>query len=247
MPAEHPDSTGIFDSAMPTTQQLAKIRAAQAGVEFVRDGMVLGLGSGSTSELFVGELGARLGRDNLDIRAVATSERTAELAAAAGIRLIDPESVERLDLALDGADEVDPEFRMIKGRGGALLREKIVASVADRRIILIDRTKLVERLGSRHELPVEVSAFGHRWTLARLGSLAQSVRLRCRPDGTAYRTDGDNLIVDLRTGPIEDPQALESQLLSIPGVYETGLFIGLCDVLIVADDTGIEIRERGMH
>lgn len=229
---------------MSTNQDQAKRRAARSGVEFVHDGMVLGLGSGSTSELFVLELGERLCRERMSIRAVATSDRTAQLALSCGIELINPDSVDRLDLALDGADEVDPEFRMIKGRGGALLREKIVASAANQRIIMVDRTKLVERLGSEHDLPVEVSDFGHRWTSARLAPFAAGVRVRVDCDGNDYRTDGGNLILDIRTGPIDDPQLLESKLLAIPGVYETGLFNGLCDVLIVADAENVEIRRK---
>lgn len=229
---------------MSTSQDQAKLRAAKAGVEFVHDGMVLGLGSGSTSELFVKELGDRLRHEKLTIRAVATSDRTAQLALSYGIELIDPDTVDRLDLALDGADEVDPEFRMIKGRGGALLREKIVASAANQRIIMVDRSKLVERLGSRHELPVEVSKFGHRWTSVRLATFATDVNVRLDRDGMPYRTDGGNLILDVRTGPIVDPQLLEFQLLAIPGVYETGLFIGLCDILIVADANDVEIRRK---
>lgn len=208
--------------------------------------MALGLGSGSTSEMFVRELGERLQRDRLNVQAVATSDRTAKLAMTYGIELIDPDSVDQLDLAFDGADEVDPEFRMIKGRGGALLREKIVASAAKQRIIMVDRSKLVDRLGSRHELPVEISEFGHRWTSARLARFATSIHIRVDRDGSPYRTDGGNLILDVRTGPIADPLALENALLSIPGVYETGLFIGLCDVLIVADPESLEIRRNGI-
>lgn len=229
---------------MPTTQDQAKLQAAKAGVEFVHDGMVLGLGSGSTSELFVKELGERLRHEKLTIRAVATSDRTAQLALSYGIELIDPDSVDRLDLALDGADEVDPEFRMIKGRGGALLREKIVASAANQRIIMVDHSKIVERLGSRHELPVEVSNFGQRWTSARLAPFATDVKVRLDRDGRPYQTDGGNLILDVRTGPMHDPQILESQLLAIPGVYETGLFIGLCDILIVAEADAVAIRRK---
>ncbi|MBI1322292.1 ribose-5-phosphate isomerase RpiA [bacterium] len=229
---------------MSTSQDQAKLRAAKAGVEFVHDGMILGLGSGSTSELFVRELGERLRHEKMTIRAVATSDRTAQIASTYGIHLIDPESVGHLDLALDGADEVDPEFRMIKGRGGALLREKIVASAANQRIIMVDRSKLVDRLGSRHELPVEVSNFGHRWTSARMAPFATDVHVRLDRHGMPYRTDGGNLILDVRTGPIDNPQTLESQLLAIPGVYETGLFIGLCDILIVAEADDLEIRRK---
>lgn len=222
---------------------MAKTLAAKAGVEFVRDGMVLGLGSGTTSERFVELLADRIAIERIAIRAVATSERTARLALSRGIELIDPESVDRIDLALDGADEVDPEFRMIKGRGGALLREKIVSASSKQRIIMVDRTKLVDRLGTRHELPVEISDFGHRWTKHRIEYMLPATRIRTGIDGQPYRTDGRNLILDLNTGPIADASLLERRLLGIPGVYETGLFIGLCDILIIADETEVEIRQ----
>lgn len=223
---------------------MAKTLAAKAGVEFVRDGMVLGLGSGTTSERFVELLADRIAIERIAIRAVATSERTARLALSRGIELIDPESVDRIDLALDGADEVDPEFRMIKGRGGALLREKIVSASSKQRIIMVDRTKLVDRLGTRHELPVEISDFGHRWTKHRIEYMLPATRIRTGIDGQPYRTDGGNLILDLNTGPIADASLLERRLLGIPGVYETGLFIGLCDILIIADETEVEIRQN---
>jgi ribose 5-phosphate isomerase A len=223
---------------------MAKTLAAKAGVEFVRDGMVLGLGSGTTSERFVELLADRIAIERIAIRAVATSERTSRLALSRGIELINPESVDRIDLALDGADEVDPEFRMIKGRGGALLREKIVSASSKQRIIMVDRTKLVDRLGTRHELPVEISDFGHRWTKHRIEYMLPATRIRTGIDGQPYRTDGGNLILDLNTGPIADASLLERRLLGIPGVYETGLFIGLCDILIIADETEVEIRQN---
>lgn len=229
---------------MAINQEQAKLRAAVAGANFVHDGMILGLGSGSTAELFVRELGNKIARERLDIQVVATSERTALLAAECGIRLIEPETVECLDLVLDGADEVDSEFRMIKGRGGALLREKIVASAARTRVIMVDRSKVVHRLGAKHALPVEISTFGHHWTCSRLKRIVSEVRLRTLPNGEPFRTDGGNWIADLKTGEIEDPVRLEASLLAIPGVYETGLFVDLCDTLIVADDDNVEILRK---
>ncbi len=209
--------------------------------------MILGLGSGSTAELLVREIGKRITSERLEIQAVATSERTAQLAAECGIRLIDPESVESLDLVLDGADEVDSDFRMIKGRGGALLREKIVASAARTRVIMVDRSKLVGQLGTKHALPVEISTFGHHWTCSRLMRIVPDLHLRRLPSGDTFRTDGGNWIADLKTGAIEDPGQLEARLLAIPGVYETGLFVDLCDTLIVADEENVEIlRKRGI-
>lgn len=229
---------------MSYDQEKAKTLAARAGAELVRNGMTIGLGSGSTSEILVRELGARANRESLEIRAVATSERTARLAAECGIRLIDPDDVDQIDVVLDGADEVDPQNRMIKGRGGALLREKIVASIADLRIIMADRTKIVAKLGEKHWLPIEIASFGVRWTIERLRPFGVDLRLRTDANRTPVRTDGGNLIVDLKTGPIDDPERLQRKLLSIPGVYETGLFLGLCDILIIGDAEGIEIRRK---
>jgi ribose 5-phosphate isomerase A len=229
---------------MPDSQNIAKQNAAVAGANMVVHGMAVGLGSGSTAELLVEELGRRVIQDRLEITAVSTSVRTSQLASLAGIHVVDPAQVKRLDLVIDGADEVDPEYRMIKGRGGALLREKIVAAAGLKRVILVDQTKPVARLGTRHALPVEIAAFGQHWTIAKLAGLAHKVSLRCTSSGDPFITDGGNRIVDLQTGPIENPEALQAALLAIPGVFETGLFIGLCDVLIVADASGVEIRNR---
>jgi ribose 5-phosphate isomerase A len=229
---------------MPDSQNIAKQNAAVAGANMVVHGMAVGLGSGSTAELLVEELGRRVIQDRLEITAVSTSVRTSQLASLAGIHVVDPAQVKRLDLVIDGADEVDPEYRMIKGRGGALLREKIVAAAGLKRVILVDQTKPVARLGTRHALPVEIAAFGQHWTISRLAGLAHKVSLRCTSSGDPFITDGGNRIVDLQTGPIENPEALQAALLAIPGVYETGLFIGLCDVLIVADASGVQIRNR---
>lgn len=229
---------------MPDGQENAKRQAAIAGAAFVCDGMNVGLGSGSTAELLVHELGRRVREESLRFTAVSTSERTSQLALQEGIRIVDPAYVSALDLVIDGADEVDPQFRMIKGRGGALLREKIVAAAGQKRVILVDPTKPVEKLGLRHRLPVEIAAFGMHWTLKSLRQIIPSVDLRKSPDGELFITDGGNRIADLATGPIDVPEELQAQLLAIPGVYETGLFIGLCDVLIVAEPTGVSIRTK---
>ncbi len=222
----------------------AKRNAAKAGAGLVQSGMTVGLGSGSTAELLVGELAQRIQIETLSFKAVATSERTELLARQAGIEIIDPQYAPRLDLVIDGADEVDQQFQMIKGRGGALLREKIVASAADRRIILIDKSKQVIKLGSRHRLPVEISSFGFSWTINRIAEFGRSLLLRSKPEGLPFITDGGNFIVDLETGPIDDVQTLQYGLLAIPGVFETGLFLGLCDVLIIGDDISAKIETQ---
>jgi len=232
---------------MPDGQEHSKQQAAVAGASFVMPGMVVGLGSGSTAELLVKELGRRVLEEGLRIVAVSTSERTSQLALSVGIKVVEPTDVAELDLVIDGADEVDPAFRMIKGRGGALLREKIVAAAGRRRIILVDQSKPVAQLGLRHKLPVEIAEFGMNWTLASLRKIAPSLELRQTAQGGLYRTDGGNRIADLATGPIADPEALQASLLNIPGVYETGLFIGLCDLLVVAGEAGVEILNRPGH
>ena len=229
---------------MPDAQQTAKLNAAKAGAAFVESGMTVGLGSGSTAELLVAELGRRVVNEGLIITAVSTSERTSLLARQAGILVADPESVAGLELILDGADEVDARFRMIKGRGGALLREKIVASAARRRVILVDPSKPVKKLGMNHSLPVEIADFGRRWTLDQLAPLAKSISLRTNHDGSLFMTDGGNRIADLKTGPMDDPEGLQISLLQIPGVYDTGLFLGLCDVLIIGTADGVTVQEK---
>lgn len=222
----------------------AKINAAKVGAGYVESGMVIGLGSGSTAELLVAELASRLNNESLKFCAVATSERTEMLAIKAGIKIIEPDKVKKLDLVIDGADEVDPQFRMIKGRGGALLREKIVASAADVRIILIDQSKHVLKLGNKHRLPVEISTFGCKWTNERIAYFGIKHQLRMRTETEPFLTDGSNFIVDLETGPIDDVEKLQAGLLSIPGVFETGLFIDLCDVLITGDDHSAKIINK---
>ena len=229
---------------MPDGQELSKQNAAVAGASFVMPDMVVGLGSGSTAELLVKELGRRVLEEGLKIVAVSTSERTSQLAISVGIKVVEPADVAGLDLVIDGADEVDPAFRMIKGRGGALLREKIVAAAGQRRIILVDQSKPVAQLGLRHKLPVEIAEFGMNWTLASLRKIMPYIEMRKTAQGELYRTDGGNHIADLSTGLIANPEALQASLLMIPGVYETGLFIGLCDVLVVASETGVEILDR---
>jgi ribose 5-phosphate isomerase A len=221
-----------------------KLRAAQAAAELVETGMTVGLGSGTTASLVIQQLGQRVRDEGLKILAVATSVATAELAQSLRIPLRDVDAVDALDVAIDGADEVDPEFRMIKGRGGALLREKIVASVARRRIIVVTPDKRVSRLGLHAPLPVEVSPVGTRHIEARLREIATSTNLRTRPDGSPYQTDGGNKIIDCRFPNIDDPLALDTVIQRVVGVYETGFFFGLCDVLLVGHDDQVERVER---
>jgi len=219
-----------------------KKQAAKAAAELVKTGMVVGLGSGTTAIEVVRVLGDKL-REGLEIVGVPTSVATAELAHALGIPLRDIDDVDAIDLVIDGADEIDPSFRMIKGRGGALLREKIVACTASRRVIVVTPEKRVERLGAVAPLPVEVSPVGTRHIEARLRSLGARTRLRTVEDGTPFRTDGGNRIVDCYFPGIADPLGLDAGLQCLVGVYETGLFLGLCDVLIVGGADGAVVIE----
>lgn len=226
-----------------------KARAAAAAVDLVESGMMLGLGSGSTAEIFVGLLGERLADGDLsDIRGIPTSEATAAAARRAGVPLIEVDHVARIDLTVDGADEVDGRFRLIKGGGACLLREKIIAHASDRMVVIIDETKLVETLGA-YPLPVEVDPFGFTITAKKVfdalraaGAARPDVTLRRKGDsGEPLITDGGHYILDAACGAIPDPEAAAAYLNQIPGVIENGLFIGLARTVIVGEDSGVKI------
>lgn len=221
----------------------ARRRAGEAAAAEVKAGMMLGLGSGRTAEHFVRALGARV-RDGLDVIGVPTSEATAALARAEGVRLTTLDEHPELDLAIDGADEVDPRLRLIKGGGGALLREKIVASAAKRMIVVADPGKLVETLGA-FPLPIEVVSFGMGATTAAIrktaGKLGLSGPISLRQRGEKpFVTDGGNHILDASFGRIPDPDTLAAELNRIPGVVEHGLFIGLATSAIIARGDRVE-------
>lgn len=221
-----------------------KVAAARVAASLVETGMVLGLGSGSTSSRVVEALGERVRGEGLDIIGVPTSLATARLAESCGLRLTELDQVASLDMAIDGADEVDGEFRMIKGRGGALLREKIVAAASRRRVIVITENKRVERLGHQYPVPVEVSGFGLRHTEQSLRNQGATTTLRLTEDGTPFRTDEGHLILDCRFLEIADPEELNVRLNSLVGVFETGLFVGLCDQLVIGQSEGVELVEK---
>jgi ribose 5-phosphate isomerase A len=225
-----------------------KRQAAARALEHVRDGMKLGLGTGSTAKHFVELLGERV-RGGLDVIGVPTSEATRADAVRCGIPLTTLDDVDRLDLTIDGADEIDPSLNLIKGGGGALLREKIVAAASDRMIVIADDSKWVEVLG-RFPLPVEVVPFGLAATrraigeaIARSGNSGQMV-LRNGKDGHVFVTDGGHWIVDAHLGRIADADRLAGLLTSIPGVVEHGLFIGLASMAMLAGPQGIRVVER---
>ena len=212
-----------------------KRAAAEKALELVQDGMLVGLGSGSTARYFTEGLG-RLVAGGMKVRGVPTSRDTAELAAELGIPIV-TELIGQIDLAVDGADEVDPALNLIKGRGGAMAREKLVAAASKRFVVVVDETKLVKQLGVG-VLPVEVLPFLWRLTAERLAALGVSLVLRGGEE-TPYITDNGNLILDLTVeGGIKDPGAFDLELKKVTGVVEHGLFVGMTDTVIVAGPEG---------
>ncbi len=222
-----------------------KQAAAEKAVEFVRSGMVVGLGTGSTAVFATRRIGALLKAGTLtDIIGFPTSKETADEALKAGIPLLDAECPQPVDLTIDGADEVDPQLDLIKGGGGALTREKIVAEASRREIIVVDASKLSPRLGTRFALPVEVIPFGWRSQARYLESLGAKVVVRAGASGCSFTTDQGNMILDCAFGPIADTRALADRLAARAGIVEHGLFLGLATDLIVAGPDGVEHRTR---
>jgi ribose 5-phosphate isomerase A len=230
------------------SDDLAKVNAAAEALKYVKDGMVLGLGTGSTSAHFVRLLGERV-RQGLRVKGVPTSEATRVLADQVGVPLIDIGQVTKLDLDIDGADELDPQFRLIKGGGGALLREKIVAAASARMIVIADVSKAVEALGA-FPLPVEVVRFGFSLTAERIAAALREsgcagADVALRVSGKANEpviTDGGNYIIDAHAKRIADPERLGVALSDIAGVVEHGLFLGLAKVVILGKAKGVEVR-----
>ena len=226
-----------------------KRQAAERAIAFVEDGMTLGLGTGSTAEKFVDLLGKRVAQ-GLRVTCVPTSEATRAQAAALGIALTTLDAVPFLDLTVDGADELDDALRLIKGGGGALLREKIVATASERMIVIADASKRVAVLG-KFPLPVEVIAFGLPSTRTMLATLAADagcegeISLRAGKGGAPFKTDSGNYILDCAFGRIDNPEALDVALKLVPGVVENGLFLGIADAAIVAGPEGIVVLDRG--
>jgi len=210
----------------------------------VRPGHVVGLGSGRAAERFVRALGVRVG-DGLAVRGIATSQATAKLARALGIPLVTLDDVPGVDLAVDGADEVDPEGRLIKGYGGALLREKIVATSAARAVILVGAEKCVPRLGTRGRLPVEVLPFALASVRRRLEALGVPGTPRLR-DGRLRASENGNALVDCEVGPLSDPAEFDRVLHAIPGLLETGLFLNLGATIAIERADGLDIRTAPM-
>ena len=231
-----------------TDQNALKRAVAAKALEYVQDGMKLGLGSGSTAEIFV-EMLAPMVRGGAKLLCVPTSEKTAALARKLGITLAALDDLAPLDLTIDGADEADRNLDLIKGGGGMLLREKIVAAASRRMIVIADETKLVPRLG-KYPLPVEIVEFGHKSTAARLGRalggagyahVPMTLRIR---GGEVFRTDGGNVIYDIAFEAIQNAPKLASVISAVPGVVEHGLFIGIATTLLIAGPGDITVIER---
>ena len=216
-----------------------KRAAAEAAAALVTDGMVVGLGTGSTAFFAIAALIRRVS-EGLQITAIPTSERSAAQAREGGIALTDFGATQRVDLTIDGADAIAlKSLNLIKGLGGALLREKIVAAASQRLVIVADSTKLVDRLGITTPVPVEVVPFGWEATAARIAQLGAHTDLRRSPGGETFRSDGGNFILDCHMGEIDDPAGLDRRLQSIVGVVETGLFIDRTSEVFLADDSGV--------
>ncbi|HET6202497.1 MAG TPA: ribose-5-phosphate isomerase RpiA [Planctomycetota bacterium] len=225
---------------MTNPKRAAGYRAA----DLVEDGATLGLGTGTTVAFVLERLAARIRQEGLRVRGLPTSRRTEEAARALGIPLVSFDDVPSLDLAIDGADEVDPRWNLIKGGGGALLREKVVASASRRTTIVVGAEKLVPRLG-RFPLPVEVVRFAWRPAAKALEALGCRPELRRDPAGGAYVTDEGHGILDCRFEGIDDPAALDAAIDRIPGVVETGIFVGLVHRLVVGHGDGrVEVLDR---
>lgn len=221
---------------MDDAQRLAAI-GERAAAE-IPDGAMVGLGTGSTANAMLAALGERV-RDGLIVTGVATSEQTARRARELGIPLAALDEVDGLDLCIDGADEIDPYLNLVKGRGGALLYEKLVAQRTNRLIVIASSEKLVDRLGSRLPLPVEVVAFGHTHTQRAIARLGLTPALRLNGNGSPFVTDGGHVIVDCDAHGIAEPAALASALKAITGVVEHGLFVGMASLALTIDATGV--------
>jgi len=217
-----------------------KKAAALKAVEFVRDGMVVGLGTGSTAKHMIIALGEKV-RTGMRLSGVPTSNETAAFARQQGITLIDTDQAWVIDVAMDGADQVDPHFNLIKGGGGALLKEKIVAASAKQFIVLIDYTKRVSMLGDSFPLPIEVIPFGWGSTAREIQALTKSSVVLRERNGAPFITEAGHVILDVHLPRVDNPRELEVALNLIPGVIETGLFVGRTDLLIVGTPNGVEL------
>lgn len=218
------------------TANLKQLAAEKAVDEFITDGMTVGLGTGSTAYYAIRRVGELVAK-GFELTCVATSVQTEKIAKECGIKVVDLDDVSHIDVTIDGADEVDPDMQLIKGLGGALLREKIVAASSAAEIIVVDDSKLVKKLGTVCPLPVEVLMFGHRKTKIALEKQGCKAELRMK-DGRPFVTDGGNYIYDCRFAGIDSPFFLESRLNVIPGVIDNGLFLNTATAVVAASADG---------
>lgn len=219
------------------SHEVAKASVGKAAADRVQSEMIVGLGTGSTAAFFINSLAERC-QKGLKIKAVATSKQSFDQARALRIPLLDIDSILEIDLTVDGADEIDPKKRMIKGGGGALLREKIVANMSRDIIIMVDERKVVEYLGA-FPLPVEIVPFAYAATLHCINKLGYQGKLRSTSNGTSFITDNNNLIYDIQLDwPCKNPEKVHAEIRSIPGVVDTGFFFDLARKVIIGDDKG---------
>jgi ribose 5-phosphate isomerase A len=220
-----------------------KEAAARASLKFIKDGQVVGIGTGSTAAYFIEALGEKV-KSGLKIRGISSSVRSRDQAVTLGIPMTTLDECPEIDVTVDGADEVDPQLRLIKGGGGALLREKIVASATKQFVIIADATKRVAVLG-KFPLPVEVIEFARAVVVRKIEALGAQVTLRQKADGTPFVTDEHNHILDCHFGQIPDADSLARKLSDMPGVVEHGLFIGMANVVLVANGSEVLELRRG--
>jgi ribose 5-phosphate isomerase A len=220
-----------------------KEAAAMEAVKYVEDGMVVGLGSGSTANIAIKMIGEKIRADDIEVIGIPTSAASDLLGRAVGIKIGDLDDHRLVDMTIDGADEVDAELNLVKGLGGALVREKMVAASTRVEMIVVDASKLVEHLGQNAPVPVEIINFSYNSTVRRLATLGCEPVIRVA-DGRPFVTDNGNLIADCRFDTIDDPESMESRLNLVPGVVDNGLFIGLADKVIVGSENGVRIIER---
>src|SRR5258706_14217651 len=226
--------------AAPTNQDHLKQISAESAASEVTDGMVVGLGTGSTAKLAVDALGIRV-RKGLKIIGIPTSERTATQAKQLGIQLATLADYAHIDLTIDGADEVQlGTLHLIKGHGGALLREKIVASASRKFTVIVDQSKLVEKLGTHFEVPIEVVQFGWQAAARKFKALGGKPAMRLGADGAPFMSDGGHYIIDCAFGAIANPEALAKELDGVVGVVEHGLFLGMCTKVLVGENQGVK-------
>ena len=232
------DPRGSFPTSDPPVAN-PKESAGRKAAELVQDGMTVGLGTGSTVYFTLVRLAERIESEGLSMRGVPTSEDTAQKARALGIPLASLEDVQTIDLTIDGADEIDGQFCLTKGGGGALLREKVVAYISKREAIVVGRDKVVERLGTIFPLPVEIVPFARPMVMRAISGLGAEPKLRTLDSGEPYHTDNGNEILDCAfPDGISDPATLEAELDRIPGVVESGLFVGLAQICFVGEEDG---------